>query len=867
MKKLSKFGGAAVTALGLATSAGHANPFGAGSLVVVRYGDGSASLTSSSAAAFLEERSPVDGSLIQAIALPTAASGANGACTVAGSSTAEGFLTLASNNQYLLMGGYNTVPATGSVASTAPATVSRVVARIALNGTIDTTTQFSDVTGNIRSVVSDNGTSNIWATSSSNGVRYGTFGAVGTTTQIASSPTNTRVLNIVGGQLYCSASSGAFNNVFTVGAGLPTSSGQTCTTLSGMPTSTGHSNYDYFFADANTLYVADDGNSTAGGGIQKWTNSGGTWSNAYNLGSAVRGLTGKVTGGTTTLWATTGSNLVTVTDTGAGSAVTTLAPAPTLTAFRGVRVLPGTFGGVIDGACCALDGTCSTSTNAGCAATGGTYQGDFTTCGSANCPQPGSCCFSGGTCLILAGSQCTAQGGTYGGNGTSCATANCGPRSGACCASNGTCSVVAAASCTGSGTYRGDGTTCATANCGSFTAGNLVVLEVTDITGNTGNSVYLREITPAGVPVQAIGLPAVRTEAGNRALTVNGASTTEGELQRSNDGHYLVLMGYNVSDNTGALSGTTASRVVGRIDSQGVTDTTTAFTDHTFEGSSPRGAASVDGSAFWLCGDATNLADRGIRYATIGSNASLQLNTDTTNNRDIGIFDGNLYYSTGSSPTGVNQLGTGVPTVSGQTTTNLTTNINPQGFFMVDVAGITYLYTGANTGSSTSATQAGITKYHLDSGAWLLDYVLDGGGTITLPIQQLTGFVNNGSVTLFGTTGEGSNSAATAGNKLYRIDDNGTSFSTYTLLASAQGTAVWKGVAFAPIPAAVACYANCDSSTTVPFLNVGDFTCFLQKYAAGAAYANCDNSTQAPVLNVADFTCFLQKFAAGCSAP
>ncbi len=32
----------------------------------------------------------------------------------------------------------------------------------------------------------------------------------------------------------------------------------------------------------------------------------------------------------------------------------------------------------------------------------------------------------------------------------------------------------------------------------------------------------------------------------------------------------------------------------------------------------------------------------------------------------------------------------------------------------------------------------------------------------------------------------------------------------------------------------------------------------------GGCYANCDNSTTAPVLNVADFTCFLQAFAAGC---
>jgi hypothetical protein len=63
----------------------------------------------------------------------------------------------------------------------------------------------------------------------------------------------------------------------------------------------------------------------------------------------------------------------------------------------------------------------------------------------------------------------------------------------------------------------------------------------------------------------------------------------------------------------------------------------------------------------------------------------------------------------------------------------------------------------------------------------------------------------------------------------------------------------------------VACYANCDYSTASPALNVADFSCFLQKFAAGEAYANCDQSTGVPELNVADFTCFLQKFAAGCA--
>ncbi len=69
----------------------------------------------------------------------------------------------------------------------------------------------------------------------------------------------------------------------------------------------------------------------------------------------------------------------------------------------------------------------------------------------------------------------------------------------------------------------------------------------------------------------------------------------------------------------------------------------------------------------------------------------------------------------------------------------------------------------------------------------------------------------------------------------------------------------------AEIAAISACYANCDCSATAPVLNVNDFTCFLNKFAAGDPYANCDNSTAPPVLNVNDFTCFLNRFAAGCS--
>jgi hypothetical protein len=69
------------------------------------------------------------------------------------------------------------------------------------------------------------------------------------------------------------------------------------------------------------------------------------------------------------------------------------------------------------------------------------------------------------------------------------------------------------------------------------------------------------------------------------------------------------------------------------------------------------------------------------------------------------------------------------------------------------------------------------------------------------------------------------------------------------------------------------CYANCDSSSNHPILNVDDFTCFINSFAVAQGlspvqqiphYANCDGSTVIPVLNVDDFTCFINRYALGC---
>jgi hypothetical protein len=88
------------------------------------------------------------------------------------------------------------------------------------------------------------------------------------------------------------------------------------------------------------------------------------------------------------------------------------------------------------------------------------------------------------------------------------------------------------------------------------------------------------------------------------------------------------------------------------------------------------------------------------------------------------------------------------------------------------------------------------------------------------------------------------------------------------------GTALYLGGSFLRLGGAAsarfgrwsdcACYANCDRSTTPPVLNIADFVCFLNQFAAGYTYANCDNSTVFPWLNVNDFACFVNAFNTGC---
>ncbi len=294
-----------VAALSLLAVVGAASaaPFTPGNLVTARVGAVNGPTLTNAANAVILDEYDLTGTLVQSITLPTALAGANQPFALSGTATSEGQLNLSADGSYLVLGGYGSTPGTTGVV--AAAGLARVIARIDMNGNIDTSTAVTDAytANNLRGVASADGSA-FWtsgtATGTSGGVRY--IASLGATTSTAVTapglPTNARHINIFNGQLYVSASSGNFLGLASVGIGLPTTSGTVVTALSGFPlppvVGVSPSAYDFVVINdadfgqgpTTVAYVADD-RTTAAGGVQKWVLSTGTWTLADTISSGV----------------------------------------------------------------------------------------------------------------------------------------------------------------------------------------------------------------------------------------------------------------------------------------------------------------------------------------------------------------------------------------------------------------------------------------------------------------------------------------------------------------------------------------------------------------------------------------------------
>jgi hypothetical protein len=340
--------GVATLVLGLLGGAASAGPFQPDSLVVYRAGDGAAPLTNTATPVFLDEYSPA-GLLVQSIPLPTIGSGPNRALTAQGTATLEGLINRSTDGRFLLISGYDAAVGTATPANATAAAVNRVVGIFDALGTVNTSTALTDWSdgGSPRSVISTNG-SNLWLVGAAGGVRLATPGST-TSSEVSTTVTNLRHVDIFDGQLYISTASGTAMRIAQVGTGTPTTPGQTMTSLPGVPTS-GGSPVGFFMADLSTsvtgldtLYVADDG-----AGLLKYSLVGGTWTATGTVGANAddfRGVTGTVSGSEVTLYLSGPgaiSRFVDITGyngTVSGSA-TVLANAPANTAFKGMDFAP-----------------------------------------------------------------------------------------------------------------------------------------------------------------------------------------------------------------------------------------------------------------------------------------------------------------------------------------------------------------------------------------------------------------------------------------------------------------------------------------------------------------------------------------------
>jgi hypothetical protein len=338
------------------------------------------------------------------------------------------------------------------------------------------------------------------------------------------------------------------------------------------------------------------------------------------------------------------------------------------------------------------------------------------------------------------------------------------------------------------------------AHAAPFTNGDVVVYRVgsggTDALVNTGSPVYLDEYGPGGGLIQSIAMPTTASGP-NKPLIASGTAASEGLLTCSADGRYLLLTGYGTTTGgTVSLASTgsaVVNRVVGRVDSSGAIDTTTALTDFA-DINNPRSATSTNGTDLWVSG-----ASGGVRYTTLGSTTSTQLSMGASNVRQVEIYGGQLYASTSSASRYVLTVGSGTPEVPGQSLTALsplTGLTSPDAFVLLDMdgtPGLDTLYVADDAG--------GIFKFCLVDGAWKAEGS-KGNGNNTY--RGLTAAVDGPDVTLY-TTRKGGSGATGGGELVSLVDSSGfdgsiTLSGSFVLLATADTNESFRGVAMAPSP-------------------------------------------------------------------
>ena len=320
-----------------------------------------------------------------------------------------------------------------------------------------------------------------------------------------------------------------------------------------------------------------------------------------------------------------------------------------------------------------------------------------------------------------------------------------------------------------------------------FTAGNLVVLRDGDGSAplsNAGTAIFLDQFTTGGVFVNSLSIPST----GSSALVNSGTAGSEGALNRSANGQYLVVAGYNTAAGSASIASSTSATVprgVATVNASG-SYSLAATTSTSFSGNNIRSGASDGSGNFWAAG-----ANGGVLYYPTAT-TSISNSTTSANNRVIQDIGGNLYFSTGSGSTrGIYEI-SGAPTTTGNTAVSLINasslgSVSPYDFAFN--ANMTIAYIADSDAYTTSAGLGGPEKWALVSGVWTFQYSLP---TVGVGADGLAVDFSGANPIIYATSADGTS--------LFDIVDTGPT-STATLLDTAPANEAFRGLDFSPVNA------------------------------------------------------------------
>jgi len=316
---------------------------------------------------------------------------------------------------------------------------------------------------------------------------------------------------------------------------------------------------------------------------------------------------------------------------------------------------------------------------------------------------------------------------------------------------------------------------------------------------SAGTAIVIEEYNPSTVsqtsPNFSLFIP-YNSDAGSNGIVSGATTTSNGAITRSENGRYLLVPGWstNSSISTAAIGvANTANSIcaVRPVNGAGTIGTGITGTSNWFTNTNDyRGAASDDGTNYWVSGGSL-----GVRYTNNGTSlVTLPSGTTTsyTSSRTVNIFNGNLYYSTGSGTpsVGIYQIGSGKPTTASQTATMLVAP-TPYGF-SISPDGLTIYAINTNL----------VVRYTNNGSAW-------SSASTGFTLTAATGLVVDWSGYTFSLTG--TNGAVIYANNtttLVKANDNGTNAMTATTLRTITGLNIFKQIAFSPIKQTISKGAN-----------------------------------------------------------